>query len=81
MDDEKNNIGTAMYLTFNTPAGKSVFAWILHRCGFFETDPAKLDPKMIAFANTMIQEMELAISGDMGKYMDVLMESRDLMYR
>lgn len=73
----ERTIGNAMYITFNNDCGKSVFAWILHKCGYFETDPSKVDPKMIAFANSMIREMKLAISGDMGRYMDALMQSHE----
>lgn len=70
-------IGTAMYETFSSPYGKSTLAWILDRCGYFETDPAKVKPELTALANGILAEMRIGMSGDMGAYMDAIIGSHD----
>ena len=80
MEEDKNHemeMSEAIYRTFNTYYGKAVLARILALCGFFEVDPSKINPHLIALGNRILQEGGLTITGDMGKYMDAVMASYD----
>lgn len=73
----EDELARAIYNTFKTPEGKSVFAWILDQCGYFEADPAKVKPELIALANRIMLAGNMTVAGDMGKYAMAVIESYD----
>lgn len=73
----ENELAKAIYNTFKSGDGKSVFAWILDQCGFFETDPNKVKPELIALANRIMVTGHMTVTGDMGKYAMAVIESYD----
>lgn len=70
-----DTIGKAMREVFSTPDGKSVLAWILSRCGMFETRIEHIRPELIALGNSILSEMEVGESGNMGIYLRGLLDS------
>ena len=66
----ENELAKAIYNTFKSGDGKSVFAWILDQCGFFETE-------LIALANRIMVTGHMTVTGDMGKYAMAVIESYD----
>lgn len=67
----------AILNTFSNPSGKSVLAYILHQCTFFETNPNNIDVSRLSFANKLLAEGGMNLQGDMGKYTDLLLLSAD----
>lgn len=72
-----DTIGAAMREVFSSPDGRSVLAWLLSRCGMFETHPDRIRPDLIALGNSLLSEMEVAENGNMGIYMKGLLDSYD----
>lgn len=75
--DDREELAQAIYNTFKTSEGKSVFAWILDQCGYFETDPNKVSPELIALANRIMVTGHMTVTGDLGRYAQAVIESYD----
>lgn len=75
MADDKESLSRCIYDTFKTSDGLVTLSWILNDCGFFESDPARISPELIAFCHRLIKAGGMAIDGDMGLFARAILDS------
>lgn len=74
----EDSIGNVLYRTFSTIEGQTTLAYILSLLGYFETDPARIEPRCMATANRILAEAGLGLrEGDAGALMRALIESKE----
>ena len=71
------SLAGAIYRTFSSDAGRVTLQWILRECGFFETDPARIDPSRLALAHRLLRAGSFAIAGDSGRFTRAIVDSHD----
>lgn len=55
--------------------GRLVLANILTNLGYFETDPTRINPDYIAFANRLLNQVGINNMGNLANIMDRLVET------
>ena len=58
---------------FNTEDGRIVLTNILANLGYFDTDPTKINPDYIAFANRLLNQVGVNHRGNWGSMTNALM--------
>lgn len=75
MDNKALTVRHLFQRVFSTTDGRCVFFNILNNLGYFETDPSKIRPEYIAFANRLLHDSGINVPTNWGFLMDKMFET------
>ena len=56
MKKTEDTVGKVLRTAFSGTDGKTALLWLANECGYFETDPAKIRPELLALFNKIMFE-------------------------
>lgn len=74
---EQYSIGKVFQTVFSGVDGHTTLWWLANECGYFETDPEKIKPELLALFNKIMYETGAYLPKQAGVLIDKLTEAMD----
>lgn len=76
-EKENYSIGKVLQGVFSGLDGHTALWWLANECGYFETDPAKIKPELIALFNKIMYETGAYLPKQAGVLIEKITEAMD----
>ena len=74
---KRYSTGKVLQTVFSGVDGHTALYWLANECGYFETDPAKIRPELLALFNKIMYETGAYLPKRAGVLIDKLTEAMD----
>lgn len=74
---EKYSMGKVFQTVFSGVDGHTALWWLANECSYFETDPEKIKPELLALFNKIMYETGAYLPKQAGVLIDKLTEAMD----
>ncbi|MBO8442613.1 MAG: hypothetical protein IAC42_02475 [Spirochaetes bacterium] len=74
---KRYSIGKVLQTVFSGVDGHTALYWLANECGYFETDPAKIRPELLALFNKIMYETGAYLPKQAGVLIKKITEAMD----